>query len=79
MCVACTCICGFVCILNAQVESKRKSVYSAPLKPGSHHKGDLFALERQRTGNKRQRQETEDSGEGKGTREMEQGYLSQGG
>lgn len=37
------------------------------LKTCAQHKGDLFALEGERAGNKRPRQATEDEGKGKGT------------
>jgi len=38
-------------------------------RPSSQHKGNSFATEGQREGNKRQRQEREDKGEGEGSRE----------
>jgi hypothetical protein len=54
----------------AQCERKRAS---------SQHKGDTFALEGHRAGDNRHRQEREDEGGGKGTREREKGDLSQSG
>lgn len=39
---------------------------------------DVLVPEGQRTGNKRQRQEIEDEGEGRGTREMERDICLQG-
>jgi hypothetical protein len=41
-----------------------KARHSGLPRPRSQQKGDLFAPEGQRTGNKRQRQEIEDEGEG---------------
>ena len=42
----------------------RKKLAQDLPRPSSQHKGDLFAPEGQRAGNKRQRQEIEDEGEG---------------
>ena len=50
-------------------------ISSEPPRPSSQHKGDSFAPEGQRTGNKRQRQEIEDEGEGEGNKEEGRGYL----
>ena len=48
------------------VQCVRNGIGSGPPRPSSQHKGDLFAPEGQRAGNKRQRQEIEDEGEGEG-------------
>jgi hypothetical protein len=42
-------------------------------RPSSQHKGGLFAPERQRAGNKRQRLETEDKGQEKKKKEQVKG------
>lgn len=42
----------------------------------SQPKGDSFAPEGEKAGSKKQRQETQDKGEGKGTRKRGKGYLS---
>jgi hypothetical protein len=41
----------------------RTGIGSKPPRPSSQHKEDLFALEGQRSGNKRLREEVEDQGE----------------
>ena len=51
-------------------------VWAQDPKTSSQHKGDLFAPEGQRAGNKRQRQELEDEGEGEGNKEEGGEYLS---
>jgi hypothetical protein len=44
--------------------------------PHSQHKGDLFAPEEQREGNKRQKQEIEDVGEGERNMGGKEGILA---
>jgi hypothetical protein len=45
------------------------------LRPSSQHKGDLFAPEVQRAGNKRHRQDREDEGEEEGNKEEGTGVF----
>jgi hypothetical protein len=65
---------------NKQTNKQTKNIGSGPPRPSSQHKRGLFTPDRQRTGNKRQRQETEDEGKRKGTKEREErekGHLFQ--
>ena len=62
------CVCTWM-----HIPTERKSLCSGCPRPSSQLKGDVFAPERQRVGNKRQGQEIEDEGE-KG---RNKGYLSQ--
>ena len=53
-----------------------KGKTGSPTRPSSHHKGDAFAPEEQRAGNKRQRQVVEDERKGEGNKEEGRGYTS---
>ena len=59
--------------IDLEAEGTLNSAQDTP-RPSSQHKGDLFAPEGQRAGNKRQTQEIEDEGEG--NKGEGKGYLS---
>lgn len=59
----------------SRIPIERTCVSTGCTKTTFSHKRDLFTLEGQRTGNKRQRQEVEDEGEGEGNTGEGEGYL----